>query len=109
MIIILFLFISSPPGLGFLFTHGEVYKFIYVQKRNKNNTTNLKVAVHEQCTHGFSKCPYPLMVFKGVFGDRIISHGLWPACSPDLTPSDSYLWGNLKDKTYRKNPHTKKD
>jgi hypothetical protein len=55
MIIVLFLFISSPLGLGFLFTHGEVYKFIYVQKRNKNNTTNLKVAVHEQCTHGFSR------------------------------------------------------
>jgi hypothetical protein len=36
-----------------------------------------------------------------VFGDHIISHGLWPPRSPDLVPCDFYLWGNLKDKTYK--------
>jgi hypothetical protein len=38
-----------------------------------------------------------------------ISHGLWPAQSPDLTPCDIYLWGNLKDKVYRMNPHMEKE
>jgi hypothetical protein len=42
-----------------------------------------------------------LMALEGVFGDRIISRGLWPARSPDLTPCDFYFWGNLKDKVYR--------
>jgi hypothetical protein len=27
--------------------------------------------------------------------------------SPDLIPCDFYLWGNLKDKDYRKNSKTK--
>jgi len=26
------------------------------------------------------------------FGDRVISKGLWPPRSPDLTPSDCFLW-----------------
>jgi hypothetical protein len=28
---------------------------------------------------------------RDVFGDHIISRGLWHACSPDLTPFDFYL------------------
>jgi len=27
------------------------------------------------------------------FGDRVISKGLWPRRSPDLTPPDYFLWG----------------
>jgi hypothetical protein len=46
-----------------------------------------------------------LMALEGVFGDRIISRGLWPACSLVLTPCSFYLWGNLKDKVYRINLH----
>lgn len=40
------------------------------------------------------------------FEDRVISTGLWPARSPDLTVCDFYLWGNLKNKVYKSNPHT---
>jgi hypothetical protein len=45
-------------------------------------------------------------VLNEVFEDRLISHGLWPARSPDLNPCDIYLWGNIKDKMYWNNPHT---
>jgi hypothetical protein len=45
-----------------------------------------------------------LTALKGVFGNRIISCGLWPAQSPELTSCDFYLWGNLKDKVHRTNP-----
>ena len=41
-----------------------------------------------------------------VFGDRVISHGLWPPRSPDLTPPDFYLWGKLKGSVYAHNPRT---
>jgi len=30
------------------------------------------------------------------FGDRVISKGLWPLCSPNLTLPDYFLWGYLK-------------
>jgi hypothetical protein len=56
----------------------------------------------------FSNCPHCKRFcdsFGRGVGDRIISHGLWPAHSPDLTPFDFYLWNNLNYKVYRMNPH----
>ena len=41
-----------------------------------------------------------------VFGDCVISRGLWPPRSPDLTPPDFYLWGKLKGSVYGDNPRT---
>jgi hypothetical protein len=43
---------------------------------------------------------------EDIFGNRIISRGIWPARSPDLTPPECYLWGALKGKVYENNPHT---
>ena len=47
-----------------------------------------------------------LQDIEAVFDDRVISKGLWPPRSPDLTLCDFYLWGTLKNKDYRNNPHT---
>lgn len=47
-----------------------------------------------------------LRVLRQHFGERIISKGIWPSRSPDLTPPDYYLWGKLKDSVYMNNPHT---
>jgi hypothetical protein len=41
-----------------------------------------------------------------VFGDRIISRGLWPPRSPDLSFCDFYLWGHLKGRVYKNNPRS---
>ena len=44
-----------------------------------------------------------LDVLRPVFEDRIISRSadvVWPPRSCDLTPSDYYLWGAFKDKSY---------
>jgi hypothetical protein len=43
------------------------------------------------------------------FGERVISRGLWPTRSPDLTPPDYFLWGFLKEKVYRNCPRTLND
>lgn len=37
---------------------------------------------------------------KSFFGNRLVSKGLWPPRSPDLTPLDFFLWGHLKNKVY---------
>jgi hypothetical protein len=47
-----------------------------------------------------------MATISDVFGDRVISEGLWVASSPHFMPCDSYLWGSLKDEVYKINPHT---
>jgi len=43
---------------------------------------------------------------QSFFGDRVISKGLWPPRSPDLTPPDYFLWGYLKGTVYHNKPRT---
>lgn len=50
-----------------------------------------------------------LNYLESIFANRIISSGIWPARSPDLTPPDYYLWGALKGKVYENNPQTIND
>jgi hypothetical protein len=47
-----------------------------------------------------------MSALQEVFDDRIISTGLWPPRSLDLSVCDFYLWGNLKGKVYRTSPCT---
>jgi hypothetical protein len=35
---------------------------------------------------------------------KIISSGLWPACSPFFNPCDFYLWATVVQRIYRLNP-----
>jgi hypothetical protein len=41
-----------------------------------------------------------------VFGERLVSRGIRPPMSPDLSPPDFYLWGAMKVPVYKDNPHT---
>jgi len=43
---------------------------------------------------------------QSFFGDCVISKGLWPPRSPDLTPPDYFLWGYLKRRVYQNKPRT---
>jgi hypothetical protein len=49
---------------------------------------------------------FRLEALREVSGDCVISRGLCPPRSPDLTPCDLHLWKSLKDKVYKRNPHT---
>jgi hypothetical protein len=49
---------------------------------------------------------FSVAVLEEVFGERLITCGLWPPRSPDLNPCDYYLWGTLKDRVYVNNPHS---
>jgi hypothetical protein len=47
-----------------------------------------------------------LEALREIADDRVIGRGLWPPGSPHLTACDFYLWGSLKYKVYKTNPHT---
>jgi hypothetical protein len=47
-----------------------------------------------------------LQFLEDIFGNHIISRGMWPARSPVLTPLDYNLWGALKGRVYKNNLHT---
>jgi hypothetical protein len=47
-----------------------------------------------------------MTLLKQFFDDRIISKNLWPPRSPDLTPTDFFLWDYLKETVYKKKPRT---
>ena len=44
-----------------------------------------------------------LKVLNELFRERIISKGLWPPRSPDLTPPDFFFWGVAKSNVYKNN------
>jgi hypothetical protein len=47
-----------------------------------------------------------MQALSDVFGDRIISIGIWPARSPDLKPCEFFFRGCLKGKVYNSNFRT---
>jgi hypothetical protein len=47
-----------------------------------------------------------LQALSDVFGNRIISSGIWPARSPDLNNCDFFIWGCMKDEVDESNPRT---
>jgi hypothetical protein len=59
---------------------------------------------------GFSKTQLLLALHMSVqtssivFGDRIISSGIWPASSHKCKPFDFLFWGCLKDNVCNSNP-----
>jgi hypothetical protein len=47
-----------------------------------------------------------MQALSDIFGDRIISSGIWSARSPELNPCDFFFWGCLRDKVYNTNHRT---
>jgi hypothetical protein len=45
-----------------------------------------------------------MVILHEFFGENVISKGLWPPRSPDLTSPDFSLWSYLKDTVYRSDP-----
>jgi len=43
---------------------------------------------------------------QSFFGDRVVSKGIWPPRSPDLTPPGYFLWGYLKGRVYQNKSRT---
>jgi hypothetical protein len=47
-----------------------------------------------------------MQYLRQFFGNRVISRGIWPSRSPDLTPLDFFMFGHLKNKVFARNLHT---
>ena len=47
-----------------------------------------------------------MVEFQSFFGDRVISKGLWPPCTPDLMTHNYFLWRYLKGRVYQNKPRT---
>ncbi|GFX33121.1 uncharacterized protein TNCV_5042891 [Trichonephila clavipes] len=47
-----------------------------------------------------------MKVLTEFFDDRVISKGLWPPRSPDMSIPEFLLWGYLKNVAVRNNAHT---
>ncbi|GFX01901.1 uncharacterized protein TNCV_370901 [Trichonephila clavipes] len=45
-------------------------------------------------------------VLTEFFDDRVIPKGLWPPRLPEFSIQDFFLWGYLKNVTFRNKPHT---
>jgi hypothetical protein len=65
----------------------------YAQLTEEKDRTRGSSRIHQLPT---------LQTILGVFGDGTISRGLWASRSPDLTPCDFNIWGNLI-------PHTEEE
>jgi hypothetical protein len=50
-----------------------------------------------------------MQMLSEFFGGCIISRNFWPPRSPDLSPSDLYLWVFLKENMYKNNAHTQEE
>ena len=44
-------------------------------------------------------------ILRHFFGDHLISKNILPPHYPELTLSDFFLWGHLKERAYNDNPH----
>lgn len=47
-----------------------------------------------------------LLYLERTFSGKVISKGVWPPRSPDLTPLDFYLWGFMKNQAYMNHPQS---
>jgi hypothetical protein len=50
-----------------------------------------------------------MQALSDVFGDRIVSSGIWPAHSPDLNTCDFFFWWCWKVKVYNSNTEELKE
>jgi hypothetical protein len=84
------------------------WHFRYDQQRSSPHAEGLSlcpimISSERQCitSHHTIIC-----IVYSVYGQQIISRGLWPPCSPDLNQCNFYLWGMLKDEVNGNDPHT---
>jgi hypothetical protein len=84
----------------------DLYLDIFHQFVNQLDDLELTNAYFQQDGATCHTSRRALAEIASFFQDRVVSKGLWPPRSPDLTPLDFFLWGMLKGKVYANKPST---
>ena len=105
--------ISRLRIIGPIFFHDTVntdrYLHIFTEFVNQLDDIELRNGYFQQDGATCHTSNDSMTHIRSFFGDRLISKGLWPPRSPDLTPPDFFLWGLLKGKVYANKPRTTAD
>ncbi len=64
---------------------------------------------YDQFQQGFHRCTQVTQLvvttmihfLQEFFGNQLVSTGIWPSRSPDLTPLKFFLWGNFRTKGFQ--------
>ena len=73
---------------------------------NQLDDEELSIGYFQQDGATFHTSHSSVPEIESFFGDRVISKGLRPPRSPDLTQRDYFLWGYLKGRVYQNKPRT---
>ena len=105
--------ISGERIIGPIFFEETVntvaYKNIFTDFVNQLDDMELTQGYFQQDGATCHTSNESMAFISSFFEDRVISKGLWPPRSPDLTTPDYFLWGYLKSRVYRNRPQTKDD
>lgn len=100
----------SPNRIFFCFfdqtVNSVVYKSFIDQFVQTLTDQELNYAWFQQDNATAHTSNSSMQLLRESFGERLISKGLFPPRSPDLTPLDFYLWGSLKETVFSDNPKT---
>src|SRR6185437_1012909 len=114
--------ISSTAIYGPIFIHETINAERYrdeilepfIEFLKSHNEVDIESAYFQQDGARPHTANLTLDLLHDAFGNRVLSNRYperfavghhWPPYSPALNPCDFYLWGYLKDRVYRNNPH----
>jgi hypothetical protein len=84
----------------------EVYIELFREFVNQLDDQELTLSYYQQDGATSHTSGVNMAEVESFFPDRVISRGLWPPRSSDLTPPDFFLWGHLKGRAYMNKPST---
>jgi hypothetical protein len=85
---------------------GQVYIELFREFVNQLDDQELTLGYYQQDGATSHTSGVSMAEVVSFFPDRVISRGLWPPRSPDLTPPDFFLCGHLKGRSYMNKPRT---
>jgi hypothetical protein len=88
---------------------GERYRIILEEAIGQMHDDECQLGYFQQDGATAHTANATIRYLEEFYGDRLISRGLWPPRSPDLTPLDFYLFGRMKTNIFKNRIHTLED
>lgn len=88
---------------------GDLYREILEMFINELNEHELHQEYFQHDNAPAHTANDTIQYLRRYYGNRIISAGLWPPRSPDLTPLDYFLFGHLKSQIYKNQINTQEE